>query len=556
MKIQSSSGTATQEFEGGFAEQTKPRARGANRKIFTAIVLALGSLLGQRAFAQTTSYQQTNLVSDGTVSAKTTDPGLINPWGIAIGQQTPFWVNEAGSGASVVYDATGAKQFAVAFPPITGGTNPSRPTGIVFNAPGAGFSLPGSTSATFIFVTLDGTIAGWNASTPNALTAVDNSAAGAVYTGAALLTAQSGNVLLAANFGKGKIEAYDANFSPVTLSGGFTDPNLPAGFGPYSVHNIGGNIYVTYAQLPSSGGPPVAGPGLGYVDAFDPNGNLIKNVASGGTLNVPWGIVLAPSGFGPFGGDLLIGNFGDGTISAFDPTSFALKGQLQDASGKTIANPGVWDLVFGVQGTGDPNTLYFSAGLNGEKGGLFGAISIAQATPAGDFGLALSSQTLSVVAGQSGSLAVNLSPLQSFNGAVNFACSGLPSGSTCSFSPNNVSLSGSAASTTATITTAPRGTAPGQNPYVAKLETGLPISAAAFLPVGLAAFLLCRKRRVKALPMLLVAGLLSGGLAALSGCGGQQAAATGTQASTSYNVTITATSGALTHSAVVNLIVN
>lgn len=573
MKTQNCLATVTPEFDGGSVERNvgrpgknaaagmkmRTQMPGVRRGMIAAVLLVLGSLLVQPGSAQTSGYQQTNLVSDGTVSATTTDPALINPWGIAIGQQTPFWVNEAGSGASAVYDASGTKQFVVGLPPKAGGTSPSRPTGIVFNTPGTGFSLPGSSSATFIFVTLDGTVAGWNANTPNAITAVDNSASGAVYTGAALLTAQSGNLLLAANFSKGKIDVLDSQFAPATLSGGFTDPNLPAGFSPYGIHNIGGNIYVAYAQQPASGGPPVTGAGLGYVNAFDPNGNLINRVASGGTLNAPWGVVQAPASFGPFGGDLLVGNFGDGTVNAFDPTSFTFKGQLQNASGNVIANSGLWDLVFGVQGTGDVNTLYFSAGLNGEKGGVFGALSVAQPTPGqGDFGLALSAPSLTVAAGQSGTLTLNLSSMQSFTGVVDFACSGLPAGSSCTFSPTSVNLNGAAASTIVTIATAGRGSGPGQNPYVAKLSTvGLPISAAAFLPLGLAAFLFRRKRFIKGLPVLLAAGLLSGTLFALSGCGSKASMATSPNPTpANFNVTITGTSGALSHAAMVSLTVN
>lgn len=533
-----------------------------NRRVsrVAAALLAAAGLQHAAAVAQTNSYLQTNLVSDGTVSAKATDPGLINPWGIAIGQQTPFWVNEAGSGASAVYDANGGKQFQVGLPPKAGSTTASRPTGIAFNASGTGFNLPGSTSATFVFVTLDGTIAGWNASTTNAITAVDNSASGAVYTGATLLTAASGDRLLVANFSGSKIEAYDNEFHPESLSGTFTDPQLPAGFSPYGIHAIGGNVYVAYAQAPSAGGPPVTGAGLGYVDVYDPSGKLISRVASGGTLNAPWAVVQAPVNFGAFGGDLLVGNFGDGTISAFDATTFAFKGQLQDGTGKNIVNSGLWDMVFGAQGTGDPNTLYFSAGVNGEKGGLFGSLAAVQPTPAtGDFSLALSASTLSVAAGASGNLSVSLTPQQSFSGTVQFACSGLPNGTSCSFAPSAVSVSGAPMTTMVTITAAPVGTGVGQSPYVATLTgAGLPVTAlAAFLPAGILLFAL-RRRLPRGMLVLTLGGFLSAtALLTLSGCGYKKPSAppTGTTLATA-NVTVTATSGSLSHSAAFALTVH
>lgn len=543
---------------------TEHARTGLHRKLARAVMtlLVAAGLQSASAVAQTNSYLQTNLVSDGTVTAKTTDSGLINPWGIAIGQQTPFWVNEAGSGTSAVYDATGTKQFQVGLPPKTGSATASRPTGIVFNAAGSGFNLPGSTSATFVFVTLDGTIAGWNASTTNAITAVDNSASGAVYTGAALVPDTSGPRLLVANFRSGKIEVYDEQFAPKSLSGTFTDTQLPAGFSPYGIQTAGGNVYIAYAQAPSAGGPPLTGAGLGYVNVFDSNGNLIHRVASGGTLNAPWAVVLAPANFGAFGGDLLVGNFGDGTINAFDPTTFAFKGQLQDGSGKTIANSGLWGLEFGAQGTGDPNTLYFAAGINGEKGGLFGSLAAVQpGSTTGDFALALSASTLSVTAGATGNLTLNLTPTQSFSGAVSFACSGLPSGTSCAFAPSSVTVNGAAMTTVMTVTAAPVGTGAGQNPYVARLTgTGLPgrTMAAVFLPLGLLA-LLGRRKLPRGLLTIAVATVLSStALLSLSGCGyGYKKPAAPAKGTTlaSANVTVTATSGTLSHGAVFALTV-
>ena len=234
------------------------------------------------AEAQTTAYQQTNLVSDGSVTAKTVDNTLINPWGMAIGQQTPVWLNDAGSGFSAVYDSGGGKQFAVTIPAAAGSSKPGTPTGIAFNTSQSDFLLPGSTAATFLFATLDGTISGWNANTPNGVLAVDNSTSGAVYTGLAIASSGAGQVALAADFHGGKVAIFDNKFAPATLPGQFVDPNIPAGFAPFGIHTIGGKVYVTYAEQPSSPGSAATGAGLGYVSVFDSNGNFLNRVASGG----------------------------------------------------------------------------------------------------------------------------------------------------------------------------------------------------------------------------------------------------------------------------------
>ena len=194
---------------------------------------------------------------------------------------------------------------------------------------------------------------------------------------------------------------------------------MPSGFSPFGIHSIGGNIYVTYAQLNPSTGREAVGAGLGYVDVFDNNGNLVQRAINQGALNAPWGMALAPSGFGSFGGDLLVGNFGDGVINAFDPTSFALIGQLQSTPGTAIANSGLWEIFFGQNGAGDPNTLYFAAGINDGKDGLFGSIAVAP--PAGgtaSFSLAASAPTLTVAAGQAGTLTLSLTGSNGFNGPV------------------------------------------------------------------------------------------------------------------------------------------
>ena len=329
-------------------------------------------------------------------------------------------------------------------------------------------------------------------------------------------------------------------------------------------------MYVTYAQANAQGLENV-GAGLGVVDQFDLNGNLVMEAIVGGNLNAPWGMALAPAGFGAFGGDLLVGNFGDGTINAYDPASFALKGQLSDANGKPLANSGLWEIVFGTGSTttgtpataGDPNTLYFAAGVNGEKGGLFGSISPAAAAGAADFAITSTTTNVSVNAGQTADVSVSLDGTNGFNGAVKLACSGLPTGASCTFSPANINLSGTnAATVTVAIATAASSTPAPTNPYSAALG-GSRMVLAGILPLGLLGLAGFRKRLTRtqgALLLLLLGLLIVGGV---TGCGGMKSTAPGSTTSgtptpmpTTSQVTINAASGSLAHSVMVNLTIN
>jgi uncharacterized protein (TIGR03118 family) len=279
-------------------------------------------------------YTQSNLISNGSVNAQQTDTQLVNPWGVAIGHQTPFWINAAGSGLSEVYDAGANKQFSVKIPSAGGPNKNGSPTGIVFNSSTTDFALPSGGASLFIFDALDGTISAWNTNVTDAKLVVDNSATGAAYTGLAIINNGTANYLLAADLTGNKIDVFDSKFAPATLSGNFTDPSIPAGFAPFNVHVIKNQVFVMYGQQNANGVsafPPMAG--TGYVSVFDNTGKFVARAISGGHLDAPWGLALAPASFGEFGGDLLVGNFGDGTISAYDPTSFVLKGQLNDLQG-------------------------------------------------------------------------------------------------------------------------------------------------------------------------------------------------------------------------------
>jgi len=239
--------------------------------------------------------------------------------------------------------------------------------------------LSGGQPALFLFASEDGTISGWNSSAgANVVTMVDNSGSGAAYKGLALAGNSLGPFLYAANFNAGTIDVFDMNFSTVTLDGRFADPDLPPGFAPFNIQSIGTRLYVTYARQDDDRHDDVSGPGNGFVDVLDFDGNFMQRLVSNGNLNSPWGMALAPSQFGDFSNALLVGNFGDGTINAYAPETdgtFAHRGQLRTADKRPVTIDGLWGLGFGNgAGSGATNALYFTAGPDDESHGLFGRI--------------------------------------------------------------------------------------------------------------------------------------------------------------------------------------
>ena len=352
--------------------------------------LALGGMLAVAAHARAddTLFQQTNLVSDGFVAAAHSDPNVVNPWGIAFNPFGPVSVANNGSGLSTLYDGDGNIVPLVVQIPSPTGPSGGTPTGIVFNGSTAAtsFVVSDTTAGTsgpskFLFATQDGTIVGWapSVNTTQAYVAVDNSAAGAVYTGIALGAGGTGQLLYAANFSNARVDVFDSTFAPVTLAAdAFTDAKLPADYAPFGIQAIGGNVFVTYAKKESGGDEEEAGQGLGAVDVYDPNGTLLARVATHGTLNAPWGVALAPAGFGRYGNALLVGNFGDGTISAFDGRNYTPMGQLRGTDHKTIKLDGLWGIAFGNGFANQPvNTLFFAAGPDDEQHGLYGRLDVA-----------------------------------------------------------------------------------------------------------------------------------------------------------------------------------
>jgi uncharacterized protein (TIGR03118 family) len=317
------------------------------------------------------SFTQTNLVSDVPGLANTTDSHLKNPWGVSFSATSPFWVSNQGTGTSTLYDGAGnITPLVVTIP--AGATPPNGPTGQVFNNASTGFLVNG-TKSNFIFDTLNGTIAAWNGSAGT--TAVQMAAtAGAIYTGLAQDTIGGSTFLYAAN-STGNIHVFDSTWTDVTatmFAGKFVDPSPVAGFVPFNIQTIGSNLYVTYAQLTPMGTPL---PG-GYVDEYDANGNYIKRIATGGPLSAPWGITLAPAHFGSFSNDLLIGNFGNGEILAYDATTDLFLGTLNGTNGQPLVNDFLWALETRTGGANvNTDALYFTAGINNQLDGLFGEIT-------------------------------------------------------------------------------------------------------------------------------------------------------------------------------------
>jgi uncharacterized protein (TIGR03118 family) len=371
----------------------------------TFVVLLAGSSLGLTGLAANASasssiansaYRQTNLVSDIPGLALHTDPNLRNPWGTSTGPGLPIWASDNHTGVTTLYDGQGNPQpgpgkqqlvVSIPAPPSAGPGAVGAPDGTVFNPTPGGFAVTKngvSGSARFLFATEDGTIVGWNPAVDptHAVIAVDRSTVtdnagnvGAVYKGLALVSTPAGKFLYATNFRFGTIEVFDSNFH---LVNSFTDPTVPPGFAPFGIHNIGGNLYVTFAKQDAAKHDDDAGPGNGFVDVFAPNGIFLQRLASRDRLNSPWAVTLAPATFGAFGGDILVGNFGDGRINAFNPTTGQFLGQLRNHGGP-ITISGLWGLRFPAGSLNvTPNALYFTAGTNDEADGLLGDIVPAQ----------------------------------------------------------------------------------------------------------------------------------------------------------------------------------
>src|SRR5882724_5826795 len=317
--------------------------------------------------ADSITFVQNNLASDVPGAAKSTDPDLVNAWGITAGATSPFWLGANGTGTSVLYNGLGTKLGLVVTIPGDGSV-----TGVTFSNVAGSFN-----GDAFLFGSEDGTVSGWRGALgTNAETLVLGDPAN-VYKGIAVATTGGNTYAYLANFRNGTIDVLKGNAGEPDLTGNFTDPGLPAGYAPFDVQNLDGALYVTYAVQDGAKHDDVSGLGNGIVDKFDLQGNFLERLVTGGALHSPWGLALAPVGFGDVGGDLLVGNFGDGLIHAYDPTSGALKETLGDPLGNPLAIDGLWGLRFGNgAGSGSATTLYFTAGPDGESHGLFGDLVV------------------------------------------------------------------------------------------------------------------------------------------------------------------------------------
>jgi uncharacterized protein (TIGR03118 family) len=365
-----------------------------NYKRFLLVMAAAGVMaLTPLSRADAVGYKQTNLVSDKAAAtnpvAAHQDPDLLNPWGVAFFPGGPFWISDNGVGKSTLYDGTGVKAaLTVTIPAPAGDTNPGAPgpSGMVWNGNPMAFlvgkSVKDTAAALFIWATEDGTIAAWQGSLSpitGALTVVPNTnlTTGPVYKGLAIGNNSRGLFLYATDFRNRKIAVWNSSFgADAMLNGKFVDSTIPSTFAPFGIQNILGQLWVTYAKQDTPKHDPVVGAGRGFVDIFDTDGNLLRRFATRGVLNAPWGVVLAPRRFGQFSNDILIGNFGDGEISAWDPKTGAFIDWMRDGTtGKIIKLGTLWALVFGGGMTSNPQTLYFTTGLVQEQDGLFGTLT-------------------------------------------------------------------------------------------------------------------------------------------------------------------------------------
>jgi uncharacterized protein (TIGR03118 family) len=333
-----------------------------------AFTLCLGLVVMLFSNVALAQYQLTNLVSNQVGQARHTDPLMVNAWGLAYGTGGPFWLSDAGSGWSTLYDGKGVAKSLQVVVPSASGAGPGTPTGIVFNG-SSDFQIQGW-STFFIFATLDGTISGWSPQTnPNtSIIMVNNSATGAVYTGLAITSNASGNMLYAADVANNKVDVYDGSFNFVTS---FTDATLPPGFTPFGIQDIGGMLYVSFAS--NSGGQG------GYIDIFQEDGTFVRQFAQGKPLSQPWGFAMAPKNFGKLSNTLLISNnTNSGTINAFDLTTGKYVGTVRDSSGKNIVIDQLWGIEFGggTSNNGRTNQLFFTAGPHNNLAGTFGVIAV------------------------------------------------------------------------------------------------------------------------------------------------------------------------------------
>jgi uncharacterized protein (TIGR03118 family) len=353
--------------------------------------MSIAEPLEERRMLAAMGLRQTNLVSNRAgIPAAHVDAQLVNPWGIANAPGGPFWVTDNETGVATLYDGAGVKDPLVVTVSAPGAAD-AAPTGEVFNG-GGGFAVTQggrSGPAEYIFVGEDGGISGWNQSVnaDHTVVAVDHSGEGAAYKGVTIAAWQGKRYLYAADFHNGDVEVYDDHFVKQNWRGAFGDSKLGSGYAPFNVQAIGNRVYVAFAKREAAGDDEVAGAGLGRVDVFDGGGHLLKRFKRGPFMDAPWGMTVAPANWGKFGGDILVGQFGNGTIAAFRGKSGKFHGLLHATDGTPVAIDGLWALSFG-NGAANANarSLYFTAGPNEEADGLFGKLELVALRSAGSSG--------------------------------------------------------------------------------------------------------------------------------------------------------------------------
>ena len=349
------------------------------RRVLLALAFVLGVAIvavSPLRAAERTSFSVVPLVSDQPGVAPNTDPNLVNAWGLTSSPTSPWWVSDNGTDKSTLYRGSDGMPFPLGAPLVVNVHN--APTGTVFN-PTTGFVLATGGKALFLFDTEEGKVLGWNGAQGTDAVVVADLGDGAIYKGLAIADTVAGPRLYAADFHNAKVDVFDGSFGLVPDSG-FVDPGLPRGYAPFGIQTIGDRVFVSYAKQDADAADEIAGQGKGFVDAYDTAGNLLARVAQHGQLNAPWGLTIAPDGFGRFTGDLLVGNFGDGQINAYEEMGnghFAHRGELRDESGKSLTIDGLWALEVGQGGNNGPaGTLFFTAGPDDETHGLFGQIAV------------------------------------------------------------------------------------------------------------------------------------------------------------------------------------
>jgi len=512
---------------------------------FPSVFLLLALVAaGPTADAQANNYTQTNLVSNVPGLALTLDDALVNPWGLAGSAGQPFRIALNAKGKFESYSGTGVVQDPRGVLAVPDGvTLPANPTGIAANTTGEFTSPQSPLPLPFLFSTRQGTVSGEYADSQGdikttTILVINSSGQGAEYTGLAVLTPDCCAPYLAvADFHRALIDTYTPSFEHLATLGDFTDPNLPAGFAPWSIQAVGDHVFVAYALQDVAQHDPLPGAGSGFVDMYDLEGVFVRRFASTGALNVPTAIVQASSNFGAFSNDILIGNYGDGAINAFDPNTGQSLGTLKDGNGNPILNPQLHSLSFGDGTVGNADTLYLTAGSAGGNLGIFAALAVNTSGTGPDFALSSDRQSVTVTPGQAANFSVKAAPVGNYRGVFTFSCNA-PATVMCVLNAPSVDAA-TGASVVAVTATAVR--TPGANAVAAVLLPG-------FLLVGIG---WRRRRRLLARLMILTLGLLGVAAVGFIGCGSSSAKMSPGPVAQTFSVT--ALSGSISHTTTLTL---